>query len=134
MSYILGLVPAHPIQQRISQEGARSVQFVAVADFSKIYRFGSVRFGSENYLSRFDAIRPAFFGRVVARSGSVRFGSVPRPVPAGSRLIWFGSVRFGPYMIMYIYIYIHTISLSLYIYIYIYLCIYIYIYTHMYNT
>ena len=36
---------------------------------------GSVRFGSEMYFSRFDAVRPAFFGRVVARSGSVRFVS-----------------------------------------------------------
>ena len=37
--------------------------------------FGSVRFGSDNYFPRFDAVRPAFFGRVVARSDSVRFGS-----------------------------------------------------------
>ena len=36
---------------------------------------GSVRFGSENCNSRFDVVRPAFFGRVVARSGSVRFVS-----------------------------------------------------------
>ena len=43
---------------------------------------GSVRFGSQNIFSRLDAVRPAFFGRVVARSGSVRFGSA------------FGSLRF----------------------------------------
>ena len=56
---------------------------------------GSVRFGSEKYSSRFDAVRPAFFGRVVARSGSVsvRFGSSLRPVPAGSGIN--SSVRFG---------------------------------------
>ena len=28
--------------------------------------------------------------------GPVRFGSVPRPVPARSRIKRFGSVRFGP--------------------------------------
>ena len=40
-------------------------------------RFGSVRFGSvrKNMFARFDTVRPAFFGRVVARSGSVRFVS-----------------------------------------------------------
>ena len=36
---------------------------------------GSVRFDSYIYFTRFDAVRPAFFGRVVARSGSVRFVS-----------------------------------------------------------
>ena len=40
----------------------------------------SVRFG--NCFSRFDAVRPALFERVVARCGSVRFGSA------------FGSGRF----------------------------------------
>ena len=51
--------------------------------------FDSVRFGSEKYVSRFDAVRLAFFGGVVARSGPVRF----RAVPAGSRIKRFGSVR-----------------------------------------
>ena len=27
--------------------------------------------------------------------GPVRFDSVPRPVPAGSGIEWFGAVRFG---------------------------------------
>ena len=36
---------------------------------------GSVRFGLANYISRFDAARLVFFGRVAARSSSVRFGS-----------------------------------------------------------
>ena len=74
-----------------------SVRFVSVPDFSKINRFGSVRFGSEMYFSRFDAVQLAFFGHAVARSGSVRFGSVPRPVLAGSGIKRFGSagsVRF----------------------------------------
>ena len=53
-------------------------------------RFGSVRFGSENVISRFDAVRPAFFSRVVARSGSVRFRVRFRPVPESN-----GPVRFG---------------------------------------
>ena len=51
---------------------AGSVRFVSVPDFSKINRFDSVRFGSESYVCRFDAVRPALFGRVVVRSGSVR--------------------------------------------------------------
>ena len=52
----------------------------------------SVRFGSEDDLSRFDAVRPAFFGRVVARSGLVRFGSV---LGSGRfrNSVQFGSVR-----------------------------------------
>ena len=36
--------------------------------------------------------RPSVFR---TRRGSVRFGSVPHPVPAGSRIERFGSVRFG---------------------------------------
>ena len=36
---------------------------------------GNVQFGSEHCISRFDAVRPAFFRRVVARSGTVRFVS-----------------------------------------------------------
>ena len=47
------------------QEGTGSVRFVSLPDFSKIHRFGSVR-----------------------------FGSFPRPNPAGSRIKRFGSVRF----------------------------------------
>ena len=39
----------------------------------KVCRFGSVCFGNSFFL--FDAVRPAFFGRVMARSGSFRFGS-----------------------------------------------------------
>ena len=35
----------------------------------------SVRLDSGKQLSRFDTVRPTFFGRVVARSGPVRFGS-----------------------------------------------------------
>ena len=53
---------------------------------------GSVRCGSENVVSRFDAVRPSFFGRVLAQSGSVRFLPL---VPAGSgRFGSVGSVRF----------------------------------------
>ena len=49
-----------------------------------------VRFGSEIQISRFDAVLPVFFGRVVARSGPVRFRIRLRPV-----LELNGSVRFG---------------------------------------
>ena len=63
--------PGRPPAQR--QEGTGSVRFVSVPDFLTNNRFGSVWFG--NSFFRFYAVRPAFFGRVVARSGSVRFGS-----------------------------------------------------------
>ena len=55
---------------------------------------GSVRFGSENSLPgsmRF-GLR---FSDASWLGGPVRFGSVPRPVPAGSGIERFGSVRFG---------------------------------------
>ena len=75
-------------------------------------RFGSIRFGSglfENSSVRFGSIRfgsekiifPIWRGSACVfrtRRGSVRFGSVPRPVPAGSRsnqTVRFGSVPFG---------------------------------------
>ena len=51
-------------------------------------RFDSIRFASgpfENW-----SVRPELFGRVVARSGSVRFRIRFRPVPKSN-----GSVRFG---------------------------------------
>ena len=48
-------------------------------------RFGSVRFGSESYLFRFDAVRPALFGCVLARSGSVRMRWLRRPAESSSR-------------------------------------------------
>ena len=54
--------------------GARARVAWAWLRFSGRNWFDSVRFGSENAIFRFDAVRPAFFGRVVARSGSVRFG------------------------------------------------------------
>ena len=55
----------------IIQEGTGSVRFVSVPDFSKIYQFGSVRFGHLHFPVRRGsacAFRP--------RRGSVRFGSV----------------------------------------------------------
>ena len=42
-------------------------------------------------MSRLDAVRLAIFGRVWL--GPIRFGSFPRPVPAGSGIKQFGSVR-----------------------------------------
>ena len=56
--------------------------------YRKIHRFGSVRFGK--HFSRFDAVRPALFERVMARSGSVS-----RSVPACSEIKRFCSVRVG---------------------------------------
>ena len=70
-------------------------------------RFGSIRFGSglfENLSVRFASVRkitfPAStrFGLRFSDAswlGPIRFGSIPRPVPAGSRIKRFGSVRFG---------------------------------------
>ena len=59
--------------------------------FSNIRRFGSV--GSENYISQCDAVRPAFFGRVVARSGLVRFVSASGPGRFHNSMVGLGSVR-----------------------------------------
>ena len=78
------------------QEGTGSVRFVSVPDFSKINRFGSVRFGK-----LFVPVRRGSACVFRTRRGSVRFGSVRfrvrfRPVPElnGSvRPIRFG--RFG---------------------------------------
>ena len=81
------------IDSRLEQayrEGTGSVRFVSVPDFSNTYRFGSVRknniLGSTRFGLRFwDS----------SWLGLVRFGSFPRPVPAGSEIKRFGSVRFG---------------------------------------
>ena len=80
---------ASPLTDR---EGAGSVRFGLVLQLSKVLRVGLVQFGTDNYVSRFDAVRPAVFR---TRSGSVRFGSVRfrgrfRPVPKSN-----GSFRFG---------------------------------------
>ena len=80
------------------QEGTGSVRFVSVPDFRQL--FGSIRFGLETYLSRFDALRPVLSGCVVARSASVRFGSVRFVSASGSgrfqnETVRFDSVRFG---------------------------------------
>ena len=56
-------------------------------------RFGSVRFGSDKYFSRFDAVQPAFFGRVVARSSPVRFVSASGSGRFRNSTVGFGSVR-----------------------------------------
>ena len=71
-------------------------------------RFGWIRFGSglffDNSSFRFGSVRTnicpgstRFDLRFSDASwlGPVRFGSVPRPVPAGSRIKRFGSVPFG---------------------------------------
>ena len=72
-------------------------RFGSIRFGSRLFRklIGSVRFGSEMYLSRFDEVRPALFGRVVARSGSVpvRFRVRFRPVPELNGSVRFGAVR-----------------------------------------
>ena len=91
-----------------TQEGTGSVRFVSAAGFSKIHRFGSVR----TIISRFGAVRPALFGRRVARFGLVRFGSVPHQVPAGSGINRFGSVR--PVRFGFLFLPVYFCSLSLF--------------------
>ena len=73
------------------QAGAGSVRFVSVPDFFKNDRFGSVRFGSENQIPGSTRFGLRFSD--VSWLGPVRFGSFPRPVPAGSRIKLRGSVR-----------------------------------------
>ena len=137
------------------QEGTSSIR--VDLDFSKIHRFGSVRFGSVRKISFLGSTRFGLRFSDVQWLGTVRFGSFPRPVPAGSRIERFGSVRprFGSYSflmlrygyamavavvvllvwmvqqtachIIYIYIYVHT-HVCVYMYIYIYIYICLFIY------
>ena len=71
-------------------------------------RFGSIRFGSglfEKSSVRLGSVRKVEFPSSTQFSlcflnaswlGPVRFGSFPRPVPAGSEIKRFGSVRLRP--------------------------------------
>ena len=97
------------------QEGTGSVRFVSVPDFSKIHRFGSVRFGNV-FLPIRRGSACVFW---TSWLGPVRFCSVPRLVPAGSGIKRFSSVRFGWFgsvshsFLIYIYIYhIHFTELA----------------------
>ena len=75
-----------------------SFRFRTFRKFIDSVRFGSVRVGKLLFLVRCGS---ACVFRI--RRGSVRFGSVPRPAPAGSGIkqrfgsVRFGSVRFGSY-------------------------------------
>ena len=82
---------------RIVHERTGSVRLVLVPDFSTITRFGSVR-----RKIRFPG-SPRFRLRLSDASwlGPFWFGSVPRPVPAGSRIQRFGLVRFGQFGSVY---------------------------------
>ena len=87
----------HYLQYCYYQEGAGSVRFVSVPDFSKfigLVRFGSVRLGSVRTIWFPGSTRAGLRFSDTSWLGLVRFGSVPRPVPAGSRMKRFGSVRF----------------------------------------
>ena len=116
--------------------------------FSKSHRFGSVR---KMVFPWFDAVRPALFGCVVARSGSIRFGrfgsvsysflsaiccKLSRLLPGRRRGVQYPAKDKGACNIkenthhniyIYIYIYIYT-----HIHIHIYMCIYIYIHFYIY--
>ena len=101
----------------IRQESVRFDSF-RFRTFLKL--IGSVRFGSDfSFCS--DSTRFGLRFLDTPWLGPVRFGSVPRPVPAGSGIKWFGSVRFGRFgsvshaflTYIYIYIYIHTHLLTI---------------------
>ena len=77
------------------KEGTGLVRFVWVPDFSKIIRFGSVRFGQLHF-----PVRRGSACVFRTRRGSVRFGSVRfrvrfRPVPELNGSVRFGSAGFG---------------------------------------
>ena len=57
------------------------------------FRFRTFRRFSENKFFWFEALRPAFFGRVVVRSGSVRFVSASGSDRFQHYTVRFGSVR-----------------------------------------
>ena len=71
------------------QKGTGLVQFVSLPDFSTIHRFGSVRMIICPVSTRF-GLR---FSGASWLGHPVGFGSLPRPVPAGSKIKRFGSVR-----------------------------------------
>ena len=70
------------------RKGTGSVRFVSVPDISTINQFDSVR--------KTNCPGSTRFGLCVSDAsclGPGRFGSFPRPVPAGSRMKQFGSIR-----------------------------------------
>ena len=69
-------------------EGAGSIRFISVPEFSKMYRFVSVRFGNDIFPVRRGSA--CVFRTCSVRFGSVRFRVRFRPVPDLN-----GSVRFG---------------------------------------
>ena len=58
-----------------------SIPSITMQGLRGLFQNSSVRFGSVRKYICPGSVRPAFFGRVVARSGSVLFGLVPRLVP-----------------------------------------------------
>ena len=93
---------SHLVSSRRSRQGGRIHSRSPRGKGAEWFRFrtflrliGSVRFGSENHISQFDSVRPALFGRVVARSGWVRFVSVSGSGRFQNSTVRFGSVRLG---------------------------------------
>ena len=92
-----GFLGAPPISLSMALASARSQSCRILSGTGALQgQFGSVRFGSVWFGKSFPIRRGSacFFGtrRDSVRSGS---GSVLRPVPAGSEIERFGSVRFG---------------------------------------
>ena len=70
------------------------VRFVSVPD---LFEISSVRFGSVRQIVFPGSTRIGLRFADASWLGSVRFGSVPRRVPAGFEIKRFGSVRFGQF-------------------------------------
>ena len=90
-SFLLSDVFSFSLRLRTFREFIGPVRFASdkyLPCFSAAVRkvFGPVRFGSDKYLPCFSA---------ASWLGPVRFGLVPRPVPAGSRIKRCGSARLG---------------------------------------
>ena len=68
-------VQANPRPSTCDSQSPGRNRFGSIRFGSGLFENSSVRFGSDFCFPRFDAFRPAFFGRVVAWSGLVRFVS-----------------------------------------------------------
>ena len=77
----------------MSNKGAGRNRFVSIRFGSRLFENSSVRFGSVWTIIFPGSTRFGLRFSDASWLGPVRFGSVPRPVPAGSRIKRFGSVR-----------------------------------------
>ena len=120
-------------RQRIKQQGAGSVRFVSVPDFSNIYRFGfvSFRFGSVRFGKIQLPVSYSFLikAKAILRQKASSAHQLDTPADHATR----GSRWCRSHGDTYIYIYIQTPCIYIYIYTYTYMYIYIYIYIYIYR-